>query len=220
MDNHHRWMLLLAAAAYVVNIITAAAAIITAPYIDRIPYHTSVLSGHNWVRKLLDGHPDHIKNELGMRQPVFLALVAALRAAGLLDSCKVLLNEQVAIFLYMCVTGLKIQHVGKCFQHANETISKYTHYKPLCKLVLIVCATIGISILCLKPYHPSPSTTPMSAFPKGIPLLQSTSGPTPSFGHISGTSLELWMAHTSVVAHLSENSIWRAIKRVKSHRIA
>jgi len=56
---------------------------------------------------------------------VFLALVHELWAVcGLRDSCYVGLNEQVAIFLYMCVTGLSIRHVGERFQHSNETISK------------------------------------------------------------------------------------------------
>ncbi|KAF9060559.1 hypothetical protein BDP27DRAFT_1177700, partial [Rhodocollybia butyracea] len=34
-------------------------------------------------------------------------------------------DEQLAIFLYTCVTGLSIRHVGERFQHSNETISQY-----------------------------------------------------------------------------------------------
>ncbi|KAK0440669.1 uncharacterized protein EV420DRAFT_1249896, partial [Desarmillaria tabescens] len=37
----------------------------------------------------------------------------------------VFLEEQVAIFLYMCVTGLSVRHVGERFQRSNETIAKY-----------------------------------------------------------------------------------------------
>jgi hypothetical protein len=56
---------------------------------------------------------------------VFLTLVHELRVvAGLEDSCHVTLDEQVAIFLYMSVTGLSVQHVGERFQRSNETISK------------------------------------------------------------------------------------------------
>ena len=59
-----------------------------------------------------------------MRLPVFLALVSELRTiCGLEDSRHVTL-EQLAIFLYMSVTGLSIQQVGERFQHSNETISK------------------------------------------------------------------------------------------------
>ncbi|TFK22184.1 hypothetical protein FA15DRAFT_556361, partial [Coprinopsis marcescibilis] len=37
----------------------------------------------------------------------------------------VTLNEQAAIFLYMCRTGLSVQHVGERFQRSNETITIY-----------------------------------------------------------------------------------------------
>ncbi|KAF8152519.1 hypothetical protein B0H34DRAFT_663958 [Crassisporium funariophilum] len=44
---------------------------------------------------------------------------------GYADSKHLMLEEQVAIFLYTCVTGLSICHVGEHFQHANSTISIY-----------------------------------------------------------------------------------------------
>jgi hypothetical protein len=88
-------------------------------------YHTSALSGRAWVQELIIGHPDRIKSELGMRVHVYLALVAQLRVlCGLNDSKHITLEEQVAILLYTCVTGLSIRHVGERFQHSNETISK------------------------------------------------------------------------------------------------
>ena len=43
---------------------------------------------------------------------------------GYQDSHVVTLHEQLAIFLYTCVTGLTIRHVGEQFQHANVTISQ------------------------------------------------------------------------------------------------
>jgi hypothetical protein len=56
---------------------------------------------------------------------VYLALLTKLRAlSGLTDSKHLSLEEQVAIFLYTCVTGLSIRHVGEQFQRSNETISK------------------------------------------------------------------------------------------------
>ncbi|KAG2074033.1 hypothetical protein BDR04DRAFT_966978, partial [Suillus decipiens] len=36
------------------------------PFLNKEPYHTSILSGHAWVQELVNGHPDQIKNELGM----------------------------------------------------------------------------------------------------------------------------------------------------------
>ncbi|KIN96444.1 hypothetical protein M404DRAFT_163032, partial [Pisolithus tinctorius Marx 270] len=37
----------------------------------------------------------------------------------------VTLEEQLVIFLYTCVTGLMVRHVGECFQWSNDTISWY-----------------------------------------------------------------------------------------------
>ncbi|KIN97258.1 hypothetical protein M404DRAFT_160930, partial [Pisolithus tinctorius Marx 270] len=45
----------------------------------------------------------------------------------------VLLEEQLAIFLYMSVTGLTIRHVSEHFQWSNETISQY-----FCKMLFIL----------------------------------------------------------------------------------
>jgi len=89
------------------------------------PYHTSILSGYHWVSELLSGHPDHIRCELGVRKETFIQLVTELRKMGFKDSKFVTLEEQLAIFLYTCVTGLTTQHVGECFQCSNDTISQY-----------------------------------------------------------------------------------------------
>ena len=60
---------------------------------------------------------------------MFLALVEELReSCHMRDSKYIGLEEQVAIFFYMCVTGLSVQHVGERFQHSNETISKYFYF--------------------------------------------------------------------------------------------
>lgn len=93
-------------------------------YYNKEPYHTSILSGQAWVEELLDGHPERIRTELGVHKNVFRALRAELRATGHTDSRNgVTLEEQLAIFLYMCVTGLTVRHVGERFQRANATIA-------------------------------------------------------------------------------------------------
>jgi hypothetical protein len=91
-------------------------------YSPRILYHTSALSGHQWVLELICGHPDRIKSELGLKKETFLQLIAELRLMELMDSKNVKLEEQVAIFLYTCVTGLTTRHVGEHFQRSNDTI--------------------------------------------------------------------------------------------------
>lgn len=117
-------ILLLGICAYITNSVYLAIYLYSSPHYWKQPYHTSALSGNAWVQELLHGHPDHIRNELGMRLHAFLAFVGELRQNGLNDTRYITVEEKAAIFLYMCVTGLKIRHVGERFQHANETISK------------------------------------------------------------------------------------------------
>jgi len=113
-----------AAAAFVVNAVAFAAQMYASSFYNKTPYHTSSLTGEMWVAELMSGHPDRIKSELGMRLHVFLAFVEALSIAGVKSTRYISLEQHVAIFLYTCVTGLSIRHVGERFQHANATISK------------------------------------------------------------------------------------------------
>ncbi len=106
------------------NVVALAAALYTSSWYWKQDYHTSALTGQQWVNELIHGHPDRIYSELGMRVHVFLALVANLRMYGMNDSKGILLEEQAAIFLYACVTGLSVRHIGERFQRSNETISK------------------------------------------------------------------------------------------------
>ena len=63
------------------------------------PYHTSILTGQGWVDELINGHPNRIWAELGMKSDVFLALISKLRELGYADSKYVSLEEQP--FFYM-----------------------------------------------------------------------------------------------------------------------
>lgn len=94
------------------------------PYYQKQPYHTSILSGYGWVTELLNGHPERIRTELGMHKHVFLELVDELRSMGYSGARDVTLEEKLAIFLYACVTGLSVRHIGERFQRANGTITK------------------------------------------------------------------------------------------------
>ena len=79
----------------------------------RQPYHTSILSGEAWAQELLHGHPRCIHTELGVEEPVFRELVIMLCNMG---HNNVTLEEQLAIFLYTCVTGLTSTCIGERFQ--------------------------------------------------------------------------------------------------------
>jgi hypothetical protein len=93
-------------------------------FYNKQDYHTSALSGHAWVLELLSGHPKRIQCELGVRLHVFKKLFTTLRQQGFQDTREVTLEEQLSIFLYMCVTGLTVRHVGERFQRASDTITR------------------------------------------------------------------------------------------------
>ena len=95
--------------------------------IPRTPqlYHTSALSGEAWLIELILGHPDHICCELGMDVHTFKSVTLELHHHGHWASSQVSLEEQLGIFLYICITGLLIRHIGERFQRSNDTISRY-----------------------------------------------------------------------------------------------
>lgn len=123
--NTARFRRIIAVVYYYFAMTTFTAILYASPGYWAQPYHTSKLTGQQWVQELMLGHPDRIYTELGMRLHVFTAFVWELRMCGLSDSRYITLEEKAAIFLYSSVTGLSIRHVGERFQHSNETISRY-----------------------------------------------------------------------------------------------
>jgi hypothetical protein len=111
-------------ASEVINIAGITVNTYTTTYYDKQPYHTSILTGVGWVNELLNGHPEWIQCELGMHRHIFIILLQLLRNGGINDSMHVTLEEQLAIFLYACVTGISVCHLAEHFQCSNNTISK------------------------------------------------------------------------------------------------
>jgi len=91
-------------------------------------FYTSILTGEAWVKELLAGRTrsgsNGIRRALGMRRRVFVELLAQLRLMGNKNSKNISLQEQVAIFLYTCVTGLAIPFVAERFQRPKAVISQ------------------------------------------------------------------------------------------------
>ena len=150
MPPHRQPAHILAAPFVFVYVIAAAAAISWKRRRRRrrppVPYHTSKMSGEEWVQELIAGHPNRIKTELGMSVYVFKKLITVLKTCGLCRSKHLSCEEQVAIFLYAAVTGLSsTRHLGERFQHSNDTISKYvlSILLPLCRL-LAHCPFVAI----------------------------------------------------------------------------
>jgi hypothetical protein len=124
LQLERRRLFMVRAAAIAVNVAVQATIIYSASNYDRIPYHTSALTGAAWVTELMNGHPERIRCELGVHLHVFKIIIEYLKVIGHTNSREVFLEEQLAIFLYRCTTGLSIRHVGERFQHSNETISR------------------------------------------------------------------------------------------------
>jgi hypothetical protein len=92
---------------------------------NRMPLHTSRLTGDQWVQELIDSHEERFYNEMGMSDAVFTQLLELLvREAGLRDTRYVTAREQLAIFLHYMCRGLSNQALQERFQRSADTISK------------------------------------------------------------------------------------------------
>ena len=78
----------------------------------------------DWVQELLSGHPECIRNELGVHRSTFIVLLKAIQTLGLQSSHHVPIEEQLSIFLYTVVTGKSFADVGERFQRSSSTINK------------------------------------------------------------------------------------------------
>ena len=66
-----RLQVVLVTVLYMLQSAALAAALYANQWYWKQPYHTSALSGAEWVEELVYEHPDHIQNSLGMWGPCF-----------------------------------------------------------------------------------------------------------------------------------------------------
>ena len=100
LDDYTKRRLAVAVGATVA--VAGAAAVSTyASHFEKVPQHTLILSGQQWVNELIEGHPGRFKNEMGMNKHVFNKLLEVLKEyGGLNDTRYVSAEEQLAIFLH------------------------------------------------------------------------------------------------------------------------
>jgi hypothetical protein len=91
-------------------------------------HHDSALTGQAWVLELLQGNPARIKTELGLYQHTFIRLVGDLRKAGIDNTKHVSAEEQVAVFLLICVGNTANRRTAGRFQRSGDTISRCDYY--------------------------------------------------------------------------------------------
>jgi hypothetical protein len=94
-----------------------------------------------------------------------------------------MLEEQLAIFLYACVTGLSVRHLGERFQRSNDTISKYVI--PQRWLVLNLLIFEGISNVFSTHFPPPRFIHYMSGYPTQTVQHLSKSFKAPNTTHTS-----------------------------------
>jgi len=137
------------------------AALLYSTRFDRVPVHTSRLSGQQWLDELINGHDRRFHNEMGLRKHVFKRLIRVLgRDAGLVDTRHVSAHEQLAIFLHYVHRGLSNRALQERFQRSADTITKYespiiihvNHHNDRSHKVCssdLGCAYIGEDLRCL-----------------------------------------------------------------------
>ena len=92
---------------------------------DKVPQHTSILSGQHWIDELIAGHDGRFYNKMGMEKHIFWSLLSILRrTSGLHDTKHISSEEQLAIFLHYAHRGLSNWALQERFQRSPDTISK------------------------------------------------------------------------------------------------
>ena len=127
MDTRQHCRLFLQMIGMFINVLISVVISFARPLYDKEDYHTSALSGAAWVLELLEGHPNRICCELGVNKHVFHYLISSLQLIGINHSRHITLEEQLAIFLYRCVTGRSnllliciFTHVLQVYQYAIQ----------------------------------------------------------------------------------------------------
>ena len=108
MDTRQRCRLFLQMIGMFINVVISTVISFARPLYDKEDYHTSALSGATWILELLEGHPDQICCELGVNKHIFGYFISYLQLIGINHSRGITLEEQLAIFLYRCVTGTSL----------------------------------------------------------------------------------------------------------------
>ena len=112
-----------------VGILAAAAAISVAKYAMRHlvkePMYNDPETGEKKIQQLLRGHPSRFYNMMGMSQHTFKRLVHELHIySGLVPTRYLSMEEQVAIFVRFCRTGLGTREMQEYFQRSPDTVLK------------------------------------------------------------------------------------------------
>lgn len=104
----------------------AAAASVATLGSEHKPCRTSILSGKEWVKEILDGHPARVLEQTRMDKGKFQLLCSLCRQRSLLeDTPHIDVEEQIMIFFYIVGQNQSNRACQERFQHSGETINRY-----------------------------------------------------------------------------------------------
>jgi hypothetical protein len=82
---------------------------------------------------LQQNHPSRVRDFLRMSKEVFLALCFILSVHGIHATKHMSVEEQVAIFLYICGNNVNTRKTMEQFQRSGDTISRYACLRACCQ---------------------------------------------------------------------------------------
>ncbi|XP_051119606.1 uncharacterized protein LOC127243563 [Andrographis paniculata] len=112
--------------------------------------YDSALSGAEFTKELINGHPARIKNLLRVSKSTFLDLCDTLSARALMKTraqTRVGVHEAVAIFLHTVAHSNRHRSSAEQFQHSTHTI--FRHVKRVSESLCL----LGAEVVCPKDQH-------------------------------------------------------------------
>jgi hypothetical protein len=93
--------------------------------LDPIPYHTSLLRGQEWLSEIMEGHPQHMHDQLGVSRLVFRRLLFDLCSSGQLCAGRSLAaEEKLGIYLFILKSNSTFRLAAERFQRSLDTVHK------------------------------------------------------------------------------------------------
>ncbi|XP_059597509.1 uncharacterized protein LOC100853548 [Vitis vinifera] len=150
-------------------------------FLCKTPQRTSMLSGAQFVRDMIEGHPQTCYELFWMDKETFMNLCDHLkRHENLQDTRFVTVEEAVAMFLLIVGHNVRMRVVVDRFQHSTETIAR--HFKEVRRAL----CRLGKILIC-----PNNMTNEVSSYvasnPKYFPWFKDC------IGAIDGTHISAWV---------------------------
>ena len=123
-------------------------------YMNKIPMHTNIQTGYEWVQYTLDGNKQKCHNSFRMSSHVFRQLCNTLHTRyGYDDTKRVFLEELVTMTLVLLGNVMGNRMMQDRFQHSSETMHRH-----VATVVTLLATVMAPDII--KPTDPTFRTVP------------------------------------------------------------